>query len=1068
VFPLAINILIALIFVCVSTVFGQTPPQASFAAAVNYAVGTTPYSVAVGDFNGDGRADLAVANEGSGTVSVLLGNGDGTFQAAVNYAVGTTPGSVAVGDFNGDGKADLAVTNFNGTVSVLLGNGDGTFQAALNYRAGPSPGVTSVAVGDFNRDGKADLAVTDDYGPLSPDGTVNVLLGNGDGTFQAAVNYTVGSEPQSVGVGDFNGDGKADLAVTDYSSQDPFSGAVNVLLGNGDGTFQAAVNYSVGPGATSVAVGDFNCDGKADLAVTNFNGTVSVLLGNGDGTFQAAVNYIASPGATSVAVGDFNRDGKADLAEADVAGTVSVLLGNGDGTFQAAVNFTVGLEPQSVGVGDFNGDGKADLAVANEGTASILLNTTMTQPARCLGNITSSRFVNTSYTSSTIPFFGGEGAGIATDPQGNVYIGENPFPFQTDPSGYFPGASPAILRVSPDGVTQTLLAPGEGFGEVTAVAFYQGHLYVADGNGYTNTFFMQPTAKNVIWEYDPNSSAWSKVIPNVNDPTGLAFWNGNIYVSSWADQKVYVFSGVTGEALGTVWTAPDASAAPYGIAFDGSGNLYIAGAGFGLGTDGTKIFKVADVTGSPTPTVFVDPGIHEPTSLAFDSNGNLFASYYNSLEILRVAPDGTTFSVFPGAGTSAAAPNGIAIDHNNLFTVINFSDIGGQVIKIQGLVGCSQITPVINWPTPSPILYGTALSATQLNATAVDVSNNPIAGTFTYTPPAGTVPNPGVQTLSVIFTPADGATYASKISTVQLAVNQPPTVTTNPVSQTVTAGSNVTFAAAATGYPAPTVQWQVSTNGGATFTNLSSATSTTLTLTPVTTSQNGYLYRAVFTNLVGSATTTPATLTVTTSMPTLTSITPTSGARGTSVTVTFTGTNLNGAFAVTGIGALIPVTNLTVSNTTVTATLNISRLAPLGIRNLGLTTPGGTSNTEPFRVTGGTPAFAGPAPAMTSTPANLATKTGTVTLSNSATGANAGPLVLTAVPAVKRASGTGEFTITGGTCISGTVLKPGDSCTIIVQYVPPTTGLLTSTAHVTISDTGALTATQNSANFTAD
>src|SRR5215469_6335377 len=113
VFPLAINILIALIFVCVSTVFGQTPPQASFAAAVNYAVGTTPYSVAVGDFNGDGRADLAVANEGSGTVSVLLGNGDGTFQAAVNYAVGTTPGSVAVGDFNGDGKADLAVTNFN-------------------------------------------------------------------------------------------------------------------------------------------------------------------------------------------------------------------------------------------------------------------------------------------------------------------------------------------------------------------------------------------------------------------------------------------------------------------------------------------------------------------------------------------------------------------------------------------------------------------------------------------------------------------------------------------------------------------------------------------------------------------------------------------------------------------------------------------------------------------------------------------------------------------------------------------------------------------------------------------
>jgi hypothetical protein len=162
----------------------------------------------------------------------------------------------------------------------------------------------------------------------------------------------------------------------------------------------------------------------------------------------------------------------------------------------------------------------------------------------------------------------------------------------------------------------------------------------------------------------------------------------------------------------------------------------------------------------------------------------------------------------------------------------------------------------------------------------------------------------------------------------------------------------------------------------------------------------------------------------------------------------------------------MPVTNLTVvSPTTVTATLNISRAAPLGVRNLGLTTPGGTSNTRPFTVTGGTAAFTGPTPALTTTPANGTTKTGTVTLRNSATGANAGPLTLTAAPAVNRATGAGAFTVTGGTCASGTVLAPAASCTVIVQYVPPTTGSVTSTAHVTIADTGAGTASQNSPNF---
>ena len=352
-----------------------TAAGAGFAPLVNYSAGINPYSVAVGDFNGDGKADLALANYASNNVSVLLGNGDGTFATAMNYDSGTNPHSVAVGDFNGDGNADLAVANQNGNnVSVLLGHGDGTFQAAANYGVGAGP--YCIAVGDFNGDGKADLAVVNAFAYTD---NISVLLGNGNGTFQTALNFGAGiMAPFSLAVADFNGDGKADLAVADYLGINGNTGInVSMLLGNGNGTFQAAANYNANIFPESVAAGDFNGDGKADLAVANsFTNDVSVLLGNGDGTLQFAVDYHAGIGSDSVAVGDFNGDGMADLAVTNGAGdNLSVFSGNGDGTFQAAVNHSVGMSPVSVAVGDFNGDGRADLAVANfdSNSVSVLL-----------------------------------------------------------------------------------------------------------------------------------------------------------------------------------------------------------------------------------------------------------------------------------------------------------------------------------------------------------------------------------------------------------------------------------------------------------------------------------------------------------------------------------------------------------------------------------------------------------------------------------------------------------------------------------------------------------------------
>jgi hypothetical protein len=227
----------------------------------------------------------------------------------------------------------------------------------------------SVAVGDFNRDGSQDLTVANTNSNF-----VSILLGDGKGGFQHAVNYPAGFDATSVAVGDFAGNGILDLAVTHFD----FVGTVSILLGNGDGTFQLPVTYNVGSDATSVAVGDFNRDGILDLAVTNANSNyVSILFGNGDGTFQNGGNYPAGSGGWSVAVGDFTGNGIADLAVVNSInpGTVSILLGDGEGHFSAPVPYAAGSGPQSVAVGDFRHDGITDLAVANtfSNAVSVLL-----------------------------------------------------------------------------------------------------------------------------------------------------------------------------------------------------------------------------------------------------------------------------------------------------------------------------------------------------------------------------------------------------------------------------------------------------------------------------------------------------------------------------------------------------------------------------------------------------------------------------------------------------------------------------------------------------------------------
>ncbi|MGC2185394.1 MAG: FG-GAP-like repeat-containing protein [Terriglobales bacterium] len=363
-----------------------------FAPGAPYPVGTSPSAIVVGDFNGDGKSDLAVANFGGSNVSVLVNKGDGTFLAAVTSSAGTAPQAMVAGDFNGDSKLDLVLINqgnppsgAGGAVSLLSGNNDGTFQAPVQIEANQFP--ASVAVADLNADGKPDLILGD-----AARGTLTILLGKGDGTFQKPATMTLASSGSvaALAVGDFNADKKVDIVAAISS------GPVFILLGNGDGSFRAPAQIATDTTSPHLLVGDFNGDGKLDLVLREETprppncrrapcfglDRIFIFNGNSDGTFNAGTSTLLQINASTgnLATGDFNADGKPDLIEPRFESGL-LFLGRNNGTFLAVPPLWTGLGA-FLGAADLNGDNLSDLAVTDtNNNVVVFLNTSPTSGA---------------------------------------------------------------------------------------------------------------------------------------------------------------------------------------------------------------------------------------------------------------------------------------------------------------------------------------------------------------------------------------------------------------------------------------------------------------------------------------------------------------------------------------------------------------------------------------------------------------------------------------------------------------------------------------------------------------
>jgi hypothetical protein len=745
-------------------------------------VGNSPQSVVAGDFNNDGFPDLAVLNTADSTVSILLGNGYGGFTVVANpSSTGANATAITTFDLDGDGKQDLVVTNSSSlTVSVLLGNGDGSFKPRTTTTL-PSPSGTpqALALGDFNGDGIPDIAVT------NGSNLVYILLGTGTGAFTVSTGspFTVDSGVSSIAVGDFNRDGSLDFATANQTAS-----CITVMQGDGTGNvFTSIPGASLSlPGSAapmSIVAADFDGDGKIDLAVAESSlNQVGVLLGNGDGTFGLQAVYASGTQPVALTVGDFNSDGVPDIAVVNATGTgTSLLLGAGTGNFQTQIQSAVGTNPTALAVADFDGDGNSDFAVANTGSnnVSILLNqitdtasallTGISIPGNGNHQLDATYTTDTKFGSSTSSSKISLAAGpISTTTSLNSNLGTVPFAKTPQPVVTWP--QPASISYG-----TPLWAQLNATVTVSGVNIPSNCTYTPAAGTVlsvgTQTLNVQCTP-SASTSY---TTASQTTTIKVTQATPMITWANPASITYGTPLDLVQLNA---SATNTTVVSLTGYANVYGVyqdgisyttgGFDNGGNSY---SGNSLGT--SLVWNGVTYPIGPLNGLSAVSNLAAPLPLP--------VGYYSTISLIGAMVD------------QSATAYQISVnytDGSSVQSTLNMSDwVYPQNFTDESLVKCavardtagggqdSHSTCVYGYTVPvdsSRMVQSITLPASRDTVfLGVSVTSLPVAGSFTYSPPTGTVLIPGSYTLSTTFLPTDTKDYTSNASaSVPLTVTQ--------------------------------------------------------------------------------------------------------------------------------------------------------------------------------------------------------------------------------------------------------------------------------------------------------
>lgn len=740
----------------------------SFTTPVAYNVGgLEAHGVATGDFNRDGKADLVVANYmAQGTVSVLLGNGDGTFAPKADFAAGAYANEITIADFNGDGAQDLAVQGTS--IGILLGNGDGTFRAPVTS---PAVGAQHApAAGDFNKDGKMDLAYISFTG-------VSVLNGNGDGTFSAGASYAAGGSAELVIAGDLNNDGAIDLATPNAVS----GGTVSVLMNNGDGTFKPYVSYAAFSAPFTMAGGDFNHDGYEDFAVANSytSSAITVVLNNGDGTYGPPTVYQVPEAPFGIEVGDYNGDGVEDLAEHG-PGAVEVQLGKGDGSFYAAAPTPTLSGPLGFGTsGDFNGDGADDLVgPANGGFVTVLTNTNNDR-ASLAGAVTfgvsmPSMVMAGSTVPMTVSALDAQG-NVVSNFAGTVYISSNDPQMKGQLQAYTFTAADAGVHSFLKTVTLNTLG-------TQTVQVGAPFMTEADSAVLVTPRAVRLGMATSVTSVGAGSTL--NVTVSALDATGSPAigYGGTVTFSSTDSQS--------GLPASYTFTAEDAGVHTFTLS---------------LKTAGTQLVGVSDPTGlSGSTTVAVTPGNAVGLSIAggsgaigiartvvisaIDAYGNVDTSYNGTLNLST-------------SDAAARFPSSVAIVNGRAVTAVTLMTVGADAVTATD--PATGLTLTANLDATPAIAVGYAISsasatiagAPMIITVTVNNSIGQVAADYTGTVSFSSTDLRAGLPASYTFTAADAGTHTFALSLVTAGTQM---LTLRDVSNTlVSTGAPITVAPAA-------------------------------------------------------------------------------------------------------------------------------------------------------------------------------------------------------------------------------------------------------------------------------